>query len=44
MVLPPEVSGDPGRHVLFWVLMVYCVLASTLPVWLLLQPRDYLST
>jgi carbon starvation protein len=24
--------------------MVYCVAASILPVWLLLQPRDYLST
>ncbi|MBC7286756.1 MAG: carbon starvation protein A [Armatimonadetes bacterium] len=27
----------------FVVLMAYCVLASLLPVWLLLQPRDYLS-
>jgi len=26
------------------VLLVYCFLASTLPVWLLLQPRDYLNS
>jgi carbon starvation protein len=44
VVLPPEVFGIPAQTVWFWILMVYCVLASTLPVWLLLQPRDYLST
>jgi carbon starvation protein len=27
-----------------WVLMVYILLASVLPVWLLLQPRDYLAS
>ncbi|MDR3231144.1 MAG: carbon starvation protein A [Synergistaceae bacterium] len=27
-----------------WVLVVYIILASTLPVWLLLQPRDYLAS
>jgi len=26
------------------VLLAYCFLASTLPVWLLLQPRDYLNS
>jgi carbon starvation protein len=26
------------------VLLLYCVVASVLPVWILLQPRDYLST
>jgi len=32
--------------VMFWfaILMVYCLVASVLPVWFLLQPRDYLST
>jgi len=32
--------------VMFWfaILMVYCLIASILPVWFLLQPRDYLST
>ena len=35
--------ADPGQ---FWdlVLLGYCLLASVLPVWLLLQPRDYLSS
>ncbi|NOZ86433.1 MAG: carbon starvation protein A [Deltaproteobacteria bacterium] len=28
----------------FWILMLYCLAASVLPVWILLQPRDYLST
>lgn len=27
-----------------FVLLAYCFLASTLPVWLLLQPRDYLNS
>jgi len=27
----------------FWILMCYALLASVLPVWFLLQPRDYLS-
>lgn len=26
------------------ILLLYCFLASTLPVWLLLQPRDYLNS
>ncbi len=26
------------------ILMVYCTAASTLPVWLMLQPRDYLNS
>lgn len=30
----------------FWalVLLIYCAVASVLPVWVLLQPRDYLSS
>ncbi|MDR1053844.1 MAG: carbon starvation protein A [Planctomycetaceae bacterium] len=27
-----------------WVLFVYCYFASVLPVWLLLQPRDYVNS
>jgi carbon starvation protein len=27
-----------------WVLLIYCLIASVTPVWLLLQPRDYLSS
>jgi len=42
--LGPEVFGLPIQTFWFWSLMAYCVLASILPVWLLLQPRDYLST
>jgi carbon starvation protein len=26
-----------------WILLAYCFVASVLPVWLLLQPRDYLN-
>ena len=38
----------PGNEVLqtnlwFITLMIYCLIASVLPVWLLLQPRDYIS-
>lgn len=38
----------PGNETLqtnlwFVILMVYCLVASVLPVWLLLQPRDYIS-
>ncbi len=29
---------------LAWALMIYAFAASTLPIWLLLTPRDYLST
>ena len=27
-----------------WILLIYCFFASILPVWVLLQPRDYLSS
>ena len=41
--IPGIVGGSPGKT---WslVLMVYCFVASTTPVWILLQPRDYLSS
>lgn len=42
--LGESVLGLPAVTFWFWMLMVYCVAASILPVWLLLQPRDYLST
>ena len=42
--LGATVLGMPATTFWFWVLMLYCVLASVMPVWLLLQPRDYLST
>ena len=45
-VLPawmPEVNGSVTKT---WslILLGYCLLASVLPVWFLLQPRDYLSS
>ena len=35
-----------GSPVVIWtgVLLVYCFIASVLPVWLLLQPRDYVNS
>ncbi|MBB03275.1 MAG: carbon starvation protein A [Rubinisphaera brasiliensis] len=39
----PAAWGDP---VIVWTsaLMIYCFIASVLPVWLLLQPRDYINS
>ncbi|MFH0953016.1 MAG: carbon starvation CstA family protein [Verrucomicrobiota bacterium] len=39
----PALLGSPKNTWLI-VLMVYCFLAAVLPVWILLQPRDYLSS
>lgn len=36
-------TADQTRTVWTLVLLAYCFLASTVPVWLLLQPRDYLN-
>lgn len=38
--------GDAAvqKTVWFFLVMLYCVAAAVLPVWLLLQPRDYLSS
>jgi carbon starvation protein len=33
-----------GAEPLAWIIIVYGIAASVLPVWLLLAPRDYLST
>ncbi len=35
---------DTAKTVWLVVLMVYAIVASVLPVWVLLQPRDYLAT
>ena len=37
-------SAAGAQTVWTLVLLAYCFLASTLPVWLLLQPRDYLNS
>ncbi len=41
--IPVIVAGSPAKT---WclILLVYCFIASTTPVWILLQPRDYLSS
>jgi len=42
-LIPEIIAGEPKKT---WavVLLIYCFLASTTPVWILLQPRDYLSS
>jgi carbon starvation protein len=42
-IVPAIIGGNPAKT---WslVLVVYCFIASTTPVWILLQPRDYLSS
>ena len=52
IVLGGQVAADPILGPMFtfdgkqltWMLLAYGVIASVLPVWLLLAPRDYLST
>ena len=43
MALPATLGPRATETLWFVILMLYCVVASTLPVWLLLQPRDYIS-
>jgi len=42
-MIPEIIAGQPKKT---WalILIVYCFFASTTPVWILLQPRDYLSS
>ncbi len=41
-----EAWGSLGTPVVLWtgVLLLYCFIASVLPVWMLLQPRDYINS
>lgn len=39
----PQIKGS-STYFYIIILLVYCFIASILPVWLLLQPRDYLSS
>ena len=39
----PAAFADP-KHMWLLLLLVYCLVASVTPVWILLQPRDYLSS
>lgn len=46
-VLSPELAQNPYLSALvIWtvILLIYCFVASVLPVWLLLQPRDYVNS
>ncbi|RKX19017.1 MAG: carbon starvation protein A [Candidatus Zixiibacteriota bacterium] len=44
VILPETVVGMSALNFWFCILMLYCVFASTIPVWILLQPRDYISS
>jgi carbon starvation protein len=37
-------ADNQARTIWIWVLMVYVFVASVIPVWMLLQPRDYLNS
>jgi len=37
-------AGGKATSLWIWVLLVYALVAGVLPVWLLLQPRDYLNS
>jgi carbon starvation protein len=39
----PAFFADP-KHMWIMLLLAYCLVASVTPVWVLLQPRDYLSS
>ncbi len=45
-VLPIQMPESVGNPVVAWtvLLMIYCFIASVLPVWVLLQPRDYINS
>lgn len=42
--LPDSILGLSPQNFWFFVLIIYSLFASSLPVWFLLQPRDYIST
>ena len=44
IVLPTTLAGLSPQKFWFFVLIIYSLFASALPVWFLLQPRDYIST
>lgn len=45
-IAPNAALGPYGTPIVLWtvILLVYCYAASVLPVWLLLQPRDYINS
>jgi carbon starvation protein len=44
ITLPTTVLGISDLRLWFWILMIYAFVASVIPVWILLQPRDYISS
>ncbi|MEE9554078.1 MAG: carbon starvation protein A [candidate division Zixibacteria bacterium] len=42
--VPETILGMSDVRFWFWVLMIYAYIASVIPVWVLLQPRDYISS
>jgi carbon starvation protein len=44
--LPIKLPANWGNPVIIWTILLfaYCYLASVLPVWVLLQPRDYVNS
>jgi carbon starvation protein len=45
LALPGATQDPDSAHTIWYIIvMLYCVAASVLPVWLLLQPRDYMSS
>ncbi|MEA3420423.1 MAG: carbon starvation CstA family protein, partial [Acidobacteriota bacterium] len=41
---PGQIFGISSQSFWFYILLLYSLFASSLPVWFLLQPRDYIST
>jgi len=44
ITLPAQILGMSSQNFWFYILIIYSLFASSLPVWFLLQPRDYIST
>lgn len=42
--LPTSILGMSNQNFWFYILIIYSLVASSLPIWFLLQPRDYIST
>jgi carbon starvation protein len=42
--LPAKILGMSVQNFWFFVLIIYSLFASSLPVWFLLRPRDFIST
>jgi carbon starvation protein len=42
--LPEDIIGLSSQTFWFFILIIYSFFASSLPIWFLLQPRDYIST